>query len=701
MPTVAISAEFLDAFARIPRAQQKKLREFTEKFKADPKSPAINYEKIHAAKDTKVRTVRIDQKYRAVVLHPEHGEVFVLVWVDNHDEAMNWARERSFEINPRTGALQIVSVSEAQEVIRSDGGAKKGAGLLAQFDDELLLSFGVPAVLLPSVRAVQKPEELLLLTKHLPAEAAEALTWLAEGLPPEEVREAVASQTIKEQVDTTDLAAALQRADSRRRFVTIQTDEDLTAILDAPLEKWRVFLHPSQERLVAKAFSGPARVTGGAGTGKTVVAMHRARHLAKALCTERGDKVLLTTYTANLAENIGHNLDGLCGDERKKIEVVHLHAWAVRFMQDHGFAFDVASQEDLDRCWEDALLAAEDLNFDLGFLRQEWERVVQANDIETEADYLKVPRIGRGQTLSRPQRSRVWKVFEKFRLGLQNLGKTEWKNVIRQTRRFLDDKKPSLPYRAVVVDEAQDFHAEEWRLIRAMSPSGPNDLFIVGDAHQRIYGQKVTLRGCGINVQGRSSRLRINYRTTEQIRVWAMAMLHGIDTDDLDGEPDEEQGYKSLLSGPKPEVRHFGTRAEECAFLGQRIKDLVADRPPEEVCLVARTSKMLRNDYQPVLKDLGVRHTLLDKSREGQGVRLATMHRVKGLEFPVMILAGTNASALPLKVPAAEADAAAWAEHVERERSLLFVAATRARDLLVVTSWGTPSPFLARQGGPS
>src|SRR5581483_494734 len=112
MPTVAIASEFLDAFARLPRAQQKKVREFTEKFKADPKSSAINYEKIHAAKDPKVRTVRIDQKYRAVVLQPEHGEVYVLVWVDNHDEAMDWARERSFEINPRTGALQVVSVSE-------------------------------------------------------------------------------------------------------------------------------------------------------------------------------------------------------------------------------------------------------------------------------------------------------------------------------------------------------------------------------------------------------------------------------------------------------------------------------------------------------------------------------------------------------------------------------------------------------------
>src|SRR5262245_11823181 len=296
MPTVAIASEFLDAFARIPRAQQKKVREFTGKFKADPKSPAINYEKIHAVKDPKVRTVRIDQKYRAVVLHPEQGEVYVLVWVDNHDEAMGCARERTFEVNPRTGSLQIVSVSEAQEVI---GNTKKGTGLLTHFDNDLLLSFGVPAILLPSVRAVQKPDELLLLTKHLPAEAAEALTWLAEGLPPEEVREAVASQTAKEGVDAADLAAALQHPDSRRRFVTIQTEQDVTAILAAPLEKWRVFLHPNQERLVAKAFNGPCRVTGGAGMGKTVVAMHRARHLAKTLCTGAGDKVLLTTYTTN------------------------------------------------------------------------------------------------------------------------------------------------------------------------------------------------------------------------------------------------------------------------------------------------------------------------------------------------------------------------------------------------------------------
>jgi len=697
MPTVAIASEFLDAFARIPRAQQRKVREFTEKFKADPKSAAINYEKIHAVKDPKVRTVRIDQKYRAVVLHPEQGDVYVLMWVDNHDEAMAWAGNRLFEINPRTGALQVISVNEVQPSAPVAGPVSR-SGLMAPFDDDLLLSFGVPAVLLPSVRAVQKPDELLLLTKHLPAEAAESLLWLAEGMPPEEVREAVAS-TPRDRVDPSDLGAALQHPDSRRRFVTIQTDHDLTSILDAPLEKWRVFLHPSQDRLVEKAFSGPARVTGGAGTGKTVVAMHRARHLAKTLCGEPGDKILFTTYTANLAQNVEHNLANLCGEERGRIEVVHLHAWAVRFLREQGLTFEVASPDDLDKCWQEALLAAEELDFDIGFLRQEWEQVVQANGIDSEADYLKVPRIGRGRTLSRPQRGRVWKVFEKYRLALNNRGKSEWGTVIRRAASLVGEKQPKLPYKAVVVDEAQDFHAEEWRLVRSLVPTGGNDIFIVGDAHQRIYGHKVALRNCGINIQGRSSKLRVNYRTTEQIRAWAMAMLHGVEIDDLDGERDDERGYKSLLSGPAPEVRRFASRSEERDFLGGKLKELLGGRSPEEICVVARTNKILKEDYQPVLGDLGIPHTLLGRNREGPGVRLATMHRVKGLEFPVMVLAGINAPVMPLRLASVEGDPTAKADHDERERSLLFVAATRARDLLIVTSWGNPSPFLPGEGG--
>lgn len=693
MPTVAIASEFLDAFARIPRAQQKKVREFTEKFKADPKSAAINYEKIHNVKDPRVRTVRIDKKYRAVVLHPDEGDVYVLTWVDNHDEAMAWAENRDFEVHPFTGSLQVFSVVEAERVVQANGSNGKPK-LLGRFDDSLLLSFGVPNVLLPAVRAVQKPDELLALAKHLPAEAAEALIWLAEGLPPEEVREAVVSQPKKE-VDTTDLEAALEHPDSRRRFVTIRSDYDLTSILDAPLEKWRVFLHPSQERLVTKHFNGPARVTGGAGTGKTVVAMHRARYLAKALCLKSEDRILFTTFTANLAQNVGQNLAHLCGEE-DRIEVLHLHSWAVRFMKSQGVNFDIATADELEQYWEQAILAAGELDFDVSFLQQEWEQVVQANAIDAMSKYLKVSRIGRGKTLSRPQRGRVWKIFERFSQILDDRGKCEWMSVIQQTRQYLEENKPALPYRAVVVDEAQDFHAEEWRLIRAIMPPEANDLFLVGDAHQRIYGRKVSLRNCGINILGRSSRLRINYRTTEQIRAWAIAMLQGIQIDDLDGGSEEQQGYTSLLSGPRPEVRHFDCQSDELEFLGQRVKELAEQRRPEDVCLVARTNKMLRDVYQPLLESLDLPHTLLDKGKEGPGVRLATMHRVKGLEFPVMILAGINDGIVPIRLSSVEGDPMVKAEHEDRERSLLFVAATRARDMLIVTSSGTASPFLSQ-----
>jgi hypothetical protein len=694
-PTVAIASEFLDAFARIPQAQQKKVRAFLQKFRANPTSAAINYEKLQGNKDQRIRSVRIDQKYRAIVLHPDTGHVYVLMWVANHDEAMDWAARRTFQVNPHTGALQVLCEDETQRSMPPH--TTNRPGLLDHHGDEVLLSFGVPEILLPAVRAVRRPEDLTALGRHLPAEAAESLFWLAEGDSPEAVREAMASRP-KEQVNTADLAAALQHPDSRRRFVTILTDAELTSILDAPLEKWRVFLHPSQERLVGKAFNGPARVTGGAGTGKTIVAMHRARHLARTLCQSREDRILFTTYTANLAQNVEQTLSHLCGPERARIEVIHLHAWAARFLRKRGISFEVASANELDACWEDAIARSRQREFEAGFLRQEWEQVVQLNDIQVAADYLKVPRTGRGRTLSRLQRQKVWYVFDHYVEALHNRGKRDWTSVIRETREHLDQTKPALPYKAIVVDEAQDFHAEEWRLIRALIPQGRNDIFLVGDAHQRIYGQRIALRACGIHVQGRSSRLQINYRTTEEIRAWAMAMLEGVEIDDLDGEREPEKGYKSLLTGPRPEIHHCTSRSEELVHLGERLKELVGLHPPEHICLVARTNKLLRDDYQPMTNGLGLECTLLDKTSEGGGVRLATMHRVKGLEFPVVILAGMNDKYMPLKVSAEPEDPVASAEHEERERSLLFVAATRARDLLVVTGWGTPSPFLPLGG---
>src|SRR5271157_6313920 len=194
-PTVAMGTEFLDGYAHIPASQQKKVRDFLKKFRDDPTSNAINYESLKGHRNSHVRTVRIDQKYRAVVLHPDEGNVYVLMWVDRHDEAMDWAKRRSFEINPRTGALQVVNVEEARKDKSVNAGSTKQHGLLNRHSDDVLLTFGVPQILLPAIRAVKKPQDLLALGKHIPSEAAEALFWLSEGESPESVREAMASQS--------------------------------------------------------------------------------------------------------------------------------------------------------------------------------------------------------------------------------------------------------------------------------------------------------------------------------------------------------------------------------------------------------------------------------------------------------------------------------------------------------------------------
>lgn len=689
MPNLAICGDFLEALDGLPQAQRKKVRAFTKKFQQNPTLNGLNYEPLHEVKDHRVHSVRIDQSYRAIVVQPKKGDLYLLAWVDHHDEAMAWAKKKRFEVNPTTGALQVVSIAEKQETAPSQDAQFTAPGLFGSFDDGVLLSFGVPQVLLPSVRAVMNPASLEALVEHLPAEAAEALQFLAAGFAPDEIREALSFPATAPKVDTSDFEKALQHPDSRRRFVTNPTPEDLDAMLSAPLATWRVFLHPSQERLVRREFNGPAQVLGGAGTGKTVVAMHRARHLARRIGAGEEGKLLFTTFTVNLARNIQKMLQSLCGEEIEQIEVVHLHAWAANFLREHGVQFTIAEADEQAACWSQAQAQTGIDDWDLNFIRQEWEAVVQANGLETLQEYLRTPRFGRRVKLSRPQRARLWQVFAAYREAMAQRGKWEWEDVSREARRYLEEHHVVLPYRAVVVDEAQDFREEDWRLVRAMVPEGPNDIFLVGDAHQRLYGRKLVLTRLGLNIRGRASRLRINYRTTEQIRDWAVAMLHGLEVDDLDGGTDTQAGYKSLRSGPPPEVRCLATAQEEGAFLLETIEKELQTRQPEEICLVARTSALVQS-YGSLLETAGIPHVVLTKhSDEGApGVRVATIHRVKGLEFPCLIVAGANKGVLPLAGQSDEEGSEA------KERCLLYVAVTRARDRLVVTTSGAPSPYL-------
>jgi superfamily I DNA/RNA helicase len=706
---VAISSDFMSAFAAIPKNMQGKVLEFVTRFKNDPTASSINYEKIAQFKDRTLRSVRIDKAYRGIVKKPETGNVYMLLWVDHHDKAYEWAKNKKCNINPETGSVQVYDVTDSQPITEKETTPPVDfkTSLFASIHDRHLLKLGVPEDLLSLVRNIYSEEQLDQVAPQLPTEANEALTALAAGYTLDEVYREFDKPADKDQtIDAENYDAALENPDTKRRFFVVDDDLDLQEILESPLEKWRVFLHPSQRSLVERDWNGPVRVLGGAGTGKTVVAMHRARWLIENVFTDEHDKILFTTFTRNLAADIKENLAKICSAElMRRIEVVNLDRWVSGFLRKNGYTYDIDYGKRTKPLWEKALtLAPSELGFDDSFYKEEWDRVIQPLAIASFSDYLKATRVGRGIRLTRQNRKSIWPVFEEYRLLLNEKGIREVDDAMRDACAVIQEKGDVLPYKAVIVDEAQDMSAQAFKLIRQMIPGGEqkNDLFIVGDAHQRIYRHKVVLGRCGIKITGRGRRLKINYRTTEENRRWAVNLLKGINFDDLDGGVDDQKGYKSLIHGIKPVVKTTNSFQEEIDFIVNYLDKIEQENGSlNEICLVARTHDLLKQ-YEGAFKAKGKETYFIRRSepedRRKPGIRLATMHRVKGLEFERVVIAGVNDGIVPLKGEWLKTnDSVIKSESDIHERALLYVAATRAKKEVVVTSFGKPSKFIINQ----
>ena len=530
---VAISTDFLTAFAKLPRQVQGKVTEFVNKFRNDPTSPGINYEKIANAQDKKIYSVRIDNTYRGIVVRQPETGVYLLLWVDHHDEAYEWASRKRCEVNPKTGAVQVFDVQTIQEEVVN----LKEEPLFADIADDQLLEIGVPEAQLEYVKAFTKKEDFYNSANSIPHDVYEYLSWLVEGFTIEDVKELIEDEK-EEQQNAEDLSAALEVPASLKSFVIVDGEDELRRIMAEPLEKWRVFLHPTQRKIVKKNYSGSARVLGGAGTGKTVVAMHRAKQLASKISGQQ--RILFTTFTANLAADIKENLRKICSvEELRRIEVVHLDAWVNQFLRESGFAAQIKYDEISD-LWEKAVLHANvDLPYDASFYEEEWNRVVIAQEAMSLPLYAKATRNGRGTRLDRKKRMLVWKVFEAYQNLMKENQIRDINTAMYESTKLLQSAGSQPRYAHIIVDEGQDFSDNAYRLLRALAgEEHANDIFIVGDSHQRIYKNHPTLSMCGINVRGRSSILKINYRTTEEIRKYAFALLNGISFDDLDEETD-------------------------------------------------------------------------------------------------------------------------------------------------------------------
>jgi len=693
---VAISSDFFTALSKLPKTQLNKTIKLVEKFKNNPKSTGLNYEKLNFTNN--MYSIRVDASYRCIVMNPENNDVYILLWVDNHDNAYDWAKRHKCFVNAQTGSLEIIQVALTVENIPTFH-EQNSDTFFSQFKDKELLKLGVSEELLGYIKSISNEDDLDDSRKHISEEVYEALFYLLSGDSFEEVHNYLYAGNSTD-IDKDDFTTALENDSSKRGFYVVQEDDtELSNMLNAPLEKWRVFLHPSQRKLVDRKYNGAVRVLGGAGTGKTVVAMHRAKYLASQINLFENKKILFTTYTKNLAIDIYENLKKICDEETlSMIEVKNLDQWVYEFLTKNGYKNEIVYSNKTKNLWEKALLSKpSELDLPDSFFKEEWERIIQANEVSTLKDYIKVSRVGRGTRLSRTQRKLIWEVFEEYKLLLSAKNYKEPSDSMRDVRILLKNSEQESIYSHVIIDEAQDFNASAFRLIRDMVVESANDIFIVGDAHQRIYGHKVVLSKCGINIRGRSKKLKLNYRTTDEIRKWSIALLNGEQIDDMDDGVDSNSDYKSLYHGSKPLVKSFESYEDEIEFIESYIKELKQEDENSRICIVARTQKII-DSYSSYFTDKNISTVKISRNTKdnisNNGIRLATMHRVKGLDFDHVIIASMNDGIVPLEVSEISDEQQIENERLLQEKSIVFVAATRAKKSLLITSYGAKSQLL-------
>ncbi|MBT2480332.1 UvrD-helicase domain-containing protein [Streptomyces sp. ISL-94] len=663
------------------------------------KDPGLKLETLKRARDPHIRTIRIDQGTRGVVLAPDTGDTYVLLRVMPHDKAIDWAIKQKASINTVTQAVEIRDIAMLDELTPAYERIAPAPDqrLFANVSDGDLAALGIDETTLRQARALTDLEQLEIFAPYFPQDQREVLEYLAAGFTVEEVWRDVVSVNLAtasdEPVDTADYATAIHR--TRTRIALVTASEELREILDKPFEAWRVFLHPSQHKVAYRAsYSGPAQVTGGPGTGKTVVALHRVRHLLRHL--RDGDRILLTTYTHALVAALRTGLATLVEDEalRDRVDIMTVDAFAGRVVSTSRRPLRGAEEETR---WAQAARAT-GFAGTAQFLAQEYKHVVLAQNLRTRDDYLACERRGRGSALPAAARALVWGAIEEFTDRLTADGVRTYLGTCAEAADILAVGGPR--YRHVVVDEAQDLHPTQWRLLRAATPARPDDLFIAGDPHQRIYDSKVSLKTVGIKVTGRSAKMRKNYRSTHEILSWSTALLVGRPFEQLADDAGNETllGYRSALHGKGPEV--YGADSEEAelnALVEQVRRWLDAGIAPGEIGVSARFNKNCDRAAE-WLKAAGIPVVRLrgEIPADSEAVQIGTMHSFKGLEYRYVAVIGVSDGALPYPraVTPADVDRLQHDADLLAERCLLFVACTRARDGLYVSWSGKPSEYL-------
>ena len=665
-----IADTFTAALDRLIAQEKAAAKQAAFDLQVDPSAPGLQVHRVDRSRDANFWTARVTRDLR-IVLHRRGGDT-LLAWVGHHDAAYAWAERRRLEVHPTTGAAQLVEVRErVEEIVIPVALPAARTPLFARTLEPTLLLCGVPPDWLPDVRAATE-DTLLDLADHLPAEAMEALINLTAGIQPP---------------PATPTPDPFAHPDAQRRFRLLVDSDELRAALDAPWEKWTIFLHPVQAEFVTRDFAGPARITGSAGTGKTVVALHRAVRLAR---DDPSARVLLTTYNALLAEGLRRKLTLLAAPPNVTVSDLRSSALAehTRLLGPAGIATAADIRAAL-------TTAANGQPIDPTFLRDEWRLIVDARNVRDANTYRDLPRHGRKTRLTGDRRDALWTIFDRAQTILADRGLKTYAEALHDTAAVLT-AEGRWPFDHIIVDEAQDLSLAELRFLRAACARKGNGIFFAGDIGQRIFRPAFAWAAEGVEIRGRSRSLKVNYRTSRQIRRRSDLLLpHRLL--EIDGSEEDRTGVQSVFDGPVPLVRAFRTEDEEIEATGRWIEAAIGDGfQPDEIGVLVRSIAEFDRARRAIDASGQECESLVGRVTPVSGrVALATMHAAKGLEFRAVAVMACDAKMLPSEGRLLEAtDETALEEVFATERHLLYVACTRARESLWISGLEPVSDFL-------
>jgi mRNA-degrading endonuclease RelE of RelBE toxin-antitoxin system len=683
---IRIADTFTDSLSKLNGDEQKAVKTTAFDLQMNPANPGMKFHRLDRSRDQNFWSVRVSLDVRLIV-HKTDASL-MLCYVDHHDDAYQWAERRKLETHPKTGAAQLVEVRETvREIpvpvyIEEQVPTPPKEKLFASIEEDVLLTYGVPTEWIQDVLDADE-DSIFKLIEHLPAEAGEALLDLAIGITPPVPIPA------KTDIDPFD------HPDAQRRFRVMTNIEELERALEFPWDKWAVFLHPSQREVVDREFAGSARVSGSAGTGKTIVALHRAVHLAR---TNSDSRVLLTTFSDTLANALRARLRCLISSEPslgERIEVQSVDAVGDRLFQTNFGTPSIVTRSQIRTMIKSASVSAGEHRFSEQFLFTEWEQVVDAWQLDRWDSYRSVERLGRKTRLPESQREILWSIYAEVRKELAE------QNLITRSEMFgkitdLYLSGQNLPFNHIVVDEAQDVSVAELRFLAAIGSQQSQGLFFAGDLGQRIFQQPFSWLSQGVDIRGRSRSLRVNYRTSHQIRKSADRLL-GSEITDVDGVTEDRRGTISVFNGPPPTFIEADSPQDEINQVSNWIRSVLAHGVSAgELAVFVRSDAEFDRAIQAV-EQSEVEYRILDQSMVTSSTQtsISTMHLAKGLEFRAVVVMACDDEIIPSQERIdTVVDDSDLKEVYNTERHLLYVACTRARDHLLISGVDPVSEFV-------